>query len=151
MAAGAVETPAGAVTPPSAAQTLGAGLGRFGFTGIPEGGRIAIDADIYTEGASQALISHWGHHAAASREQAEYQKANNGTKFEEAQHILRLRGTGEFVTVVLPYRRGTVRPGPVTETGGVITVKSGDESITFDEKSWTFRGAEGSMHEEFTR
>jgi hypothetical protein len=154
-AAGAVETPAGPVTPPpvdvernlptsSPGQTLGEGLSRFGFTGVTQAGRIAIDADIYTEGAMQASIGHWDFRGISSIEQGEFRRANDGKSFDEEQHILRLRGSHGFVTVMLPHRHNDPRPDSVTTRSGAIISKTGDETITFNEDSWNFRGPHGA-------
>jgi hypothetical protein len=54
-------------------------------------------------------------------------RASDGTKFEEAQYILRLRGTGAFDVLIVPYRAGT-RPSDlaVTRTSdGVLSVLRG--------------------------
>jgi hypothetical protein len=157
VATGPVDTPAGPRLPldrmskepektvpsGSPAQALGKGLSRFGFTGVPQAGRIPIDADIYAGGASQAVIGHWGHRSTPSMEHEEFARANDGRQFEEAQHILRLRGTGEFLLILLPHRHGEVGAASVVESGNSVTVKMGDETTTFDDDSWNFKGPKG--------
>jgi hypothetical protein len=143
MATGPVETPAGRVAPPSSAQALGEGLSRFGFAGVPQAGRVATDADIYVSGAGQALIGHWVHHFAPTWEQGEFQQANK-RPFEEGQHILRLRGTAGFLLVLLPHRHNETRTERVTESGSSVTVKTDDETLTFDADGWSFAGPQGS-------
>jgi hypothetical protein len=88
---------------------LAAGPQRFGFRGQtwaahPTRG---IDWDLYLvpDGTQSFYIGNWGHSAHPSREMSEYQRAN-GQTFREQQHILRVRGTGAFTTLMLPYRKG---------------------------------------------
>jgi hypothetical protein len=90
------------------------------------------------------LIGHWAHRSAPAFEQSEFRRANDGKSFEEAQHILRLRGNQGFLMVILPHRRNEAPADSVSENAGTITVKTGDETITFDENSWTFRGPQGA-------
>ena len=99
MAAGQVETPFGAVGVPSPAHPFGPELNRFGFAGIPQAGRVAIDADVYAGGATQYALGHWAHHWVPNYEDGEFRHANGGKPFEEAQHILKLRGAGGFLLV----------------------------------------------------
>ncbi|HTE21306.1 MAG TPA: hypothetical protein VK689_23315, partial [Armatimonadota bacterium] len=154
-AQGDVETPAGKVTPPlrtfdaygnrtpdkkelpSAGKVfpLAPGLNRLGFTG-----QWKIDWDLYTyaEEAQQAHVGNWGHHYHPHTEQAEFEKAN-GRPFEERQHILRIRGSGGFNALILPYPKGkrpddlkVTRQGAETViTGGGAETRVGDDFFAF--------------------
>ena len=57
----------------------------------------------------QALIGNWAHTWHPAQEQGEFEKSH-GRKFEERQHILRLRGQGPFTVLIVPYRKGEQRP-----------------------------------------
>ena len=126
-AEGAVDTPAGAYTPvvrynttqntsvnayPSngPVYTLASGLQRFGFTGHawPSHETAGIDFDLYLvpDGSQEFFIGNWGHNSVFGNEAAEFRAANNGLEPEERQHILRVRGSGSFTTLMLPYRKG---------------------------------------------
>jgi hypothetical protein len=124
MAAGAVATPAGAVTPvtrfsagcqavagalPSDGNVFGlnSGLQQFTFTGAswpqhPTGG---INWDLFTlagDATTQFFIGNWGHGCQSTREAGEYQRAN-GAPFAETQHILRVHDNGPMTTILMPW------------------------------------------------
>jgi hypothetical protein len=144
-AEGAVETPAGRQTPPSSMHpvanydpahgpTVGPvfdlpqGVSRLGFTGAalkehPSGG---IDFDVYCVAAApqQAHVGAWG-----CRENGEA---------EQKQYILRVRGTGPFTTVVVPWCKGAKPEGmKVTADPAGITVIAGTATVRFTEAGYT--------------
>jgi hypothetical protein len=82
-----------------------------------------------SEGSQQATVAGWKHFWHPTREADEYQQAT-GTKFEEAQYILRLRGTGPFDVLIVPYLRGRRPPDlAVTRTSdGVLSVLLGGKT-----------------------
>jgi hypothetical protein len=121
MATGPVETAEGSrevpvssapAKPPAGAPiALANGVTRLGFKG-----QWGIDFDVFIVGdrPQQATITGWKHFWHPGREAGEYLRAT-GTKFEETQHILRLRGTGSFDVLIVPYRRG-MRPHDLAVT-----------------------------------
>ena len=134
MATGEVETAAGRLAPPprthavaehkdgaaghelasaAAPFALAGGVSRFGFQG-----RYGVDCDVYVagDGPQQALLGDW----------ADQAWGGHVTDREERQHILRVRGTGAFTTVIVPWRRGA-KPVAVTVApeGDGIGVKVG--------------------------
>jgi|GEM_PF-807611 len=138
MAVGEVSTPAGPVTPPlrthpnaqrkddptvlpSATRPidLAAGVNAFGFTGQHD-----VDFAVFVIGDTpqQALLGNWADTAYGSAV----------TQREERQHILRVRGTGEFITVIVPWKRGQKPEGlSVTKEGEVIAVTTPKGVIRF--------------------
>jgi hypothetical protein len=154
MADGAVETPAGPQTPPvrtfpnagsatepatqmpSAGKVfpLALGVNRLGFTGQTWKGHPTdgIDWDVYlvpTE-PQQAQIGNWANQASSS---ASLFEAAQGRKYEERQHILRVRGTGSFTTVIVPWMKGKRPKGLTVEAADdTITVKTAASSVTVD-------------------
>ena len=155
MAQGQVETPIGKQTPsprtharadhknsdpkhqlPSAGPvfTLAPGVNRLGFTGQvwkghPTGG---IDWDVYQIAAEQqqAHIGHWAH--ISSPGAGEFKRAQ-GRSFEESQYILRVRGTGSFTTLIVPWAKGK-KPKRISVTlrGDTIVVTTAAGSTSFD-------------------
>jgi hypothetical protein len=112
MATGPVETADGLrdvplssspAKPPAAVPfTLAPGVNRLGFKGQWD---TDFDVFIVAENSQEATIIGWKHFWHPSRETEQY-KAVTGKKFEEAQYILRLRGTGSFDVLIVPYHRG---------------------------------------------
>jgi len=156
MAAGAVATPSGPVTPvtrfsagcqsvPGALPSngnvsgLSAGLQQFTFTGVawpkhPAGG---INWDLFTfsnDATGQFFIGNWGHGCQSSTEAAQYQQAN-GAPFAESQHILRLHDNGPLTTILMPWSKTAKPTRIVTEqpcgTQVVQTTGSGVETTCF--------------------
>lgn len=153
MAEGAVETPVGPQTPPvrmwpaaekatdpatqmpSAGKVfpLSPGVNRLGFTGQTWKGHPTegIDWDVYvvpTE-PQQAHVGNWGNQASSS---ASLFQGAQGRKYEERQHILRVRGTGSFTTVIVPWKKGKKPAGvEVSTTGDTVLVKTGKNTIAF--------------------
>ena len=130
MARGPVQTPAGAVTPeprthppspkadkpdqlPSASPpfALKAGVSQLSFTG-----QYGVDFDVFViaQQAQEALLGNW----------AVTWTQQSVPKWEERQHILRIRGTGPLQLVLVPYRAGH-RPADlkldVADDGFVLT------------------------------
>jgi len=153
MAQGAVETPAGLLTPiarlydhygtrkeyPSAGAPFALGsLNRFRFTG-----QWTADWDLYTFslGSQQALLGNWGHTWHPNNEQNEFRKAN-GRTFSETQHILRLRGTGPFRVLLLPYPKTAPRADlSVTQNNSDVVIRAGGEETIVGERHFAFRSA----------
>ncbi len=142
MADGAVETPAGKITPAlrmhapndhkptdelaSASEVvpLPAGANRLRFTG-----QWGIDFDIYilADKPQQAIIGNWGYRWAPGGEAGEFKRAT-GRPFEECQHILRIRGEGGFVVAIFPWRKGdAARNVMVRGEGGKMIVSEGGQ------------------------
>jgi hypothetical protein len=153
MAEGAVETPAGPQTPPqrtfpaaekvtdAATQMpsagpvfpLAEGVNRFGFTGQKWKGHASegIDWDLYTISSEpqQAQIGNWANSSAPCS--GEFQNAQ-GRKFEERQDILRVRGTGSFTTVIVPWKKGQKPENlQVTQEGDITVVTTPKGVIRF--------------------
>jgi hypothetical protein len=130
MARGPVQTPAGAITPeprthpaspkadkpdqlPSASPrfALKAGVSRLSFAG-----QHGVDFDLFVIASQpqQALLGNW----------ADTWTQQGVPKWEERQHILRIRGAGPFQLVLVPYRAGH-RPADlkfdVADGGFVLT------------------------------
>lgn len=138
MATGTVQTPLGEVMPPSHTHPvagpnpelppaelpsatppieLPAGLHRFGFTG-----RFDVDFDVYiwAEQPVQTLLGNWAVTAWGP----------HVTEPEERQHILRVRGTGPFTTLIMPRRRGEpADPVGVRTDGKRLTVQFGSREL----------------------
>jgi hypothetical protein len=136
MASGPVETAAGprevprssapAKPPAGGSFALAPGVTRLGFKG-----QWGVDFDVFivAEEAQQATVTGWKHFWHPGREAGEYQQAT-GTKFEEAQYILRVRGTGAFDVVIVPYHRGR-RPSDLAvmrTSDGVLSVLRGGKT-----------------------
>ena len=153
MAEAAVETPVGPQTPPirlwpaaekptdpatqmpSAGNVfpLSPGVNRLGFTGQTWKGHPTegIDWDVYLVPAEpqQAHVGNWGNQNSSS---ASLFQAAQGRKYEERQHILRVRGTGTFTTVIVPWKKGKKPSGiEVTADGNTIVVKMPKGVIRF--------------------
>jgi len=141
MAVGAVQTPAGPIVPPERTHpvtdrkedpavlpsatrpfALPAGASEFGFTG-----RYDVDFAVYSLGSQphQALLGNW----------ADTAWGGAVTEREERQHILRVRGTEPFTTVIVPWRRDAKPQGlSVTLDGDavVVTTSAGTTRIASD-------------------
>ena len=93
---------------------IDAGLKRFQFTGQQFGAAgvtPAIDFDLYTHASSglSTLVGNWADTWHPGEEMQEFQ-TQNGSSFEERQHILRLKGNGGFKVLLLPRRKGQPAP-----------------------------------------
>jgi hypothetical protein len=136
MATGPVETAEGSREVPvssapakplaGALFVLSPGVTRLGFKG-----QWGVDFDVFivADGSQQATVTGWKHFWHPGREAGEYNQAT-GSKFEEAQYILRLRGTGAFEVLIVPYHRGR-RPQDlaVTRTSdGLLSVLRGGKT-----------------------
>jgi hypothetical protein len=145
MAVGPVATPAGPVEPPQRTHPaadrkedpavlpsatkpldLAAGVSEFGFTG-----RYDVDFAVFVLGDApkQALLGNW----------ADTAWGGAVTQREERQHILRVRGTGPFTTVIVPWRRGQKPAGlAVTQEGEQIVVRSAAGTVrVLADGTWT--------------
>jgi hypothetical protein len=98
---------------PSAAEPrrLPAGVSKFSFTG-----QFGVDFDIFVLGQTpqEAMLGNW----AVSWTQL------SQTKWEERQHILRIRGKGPFKLLLIPYRAGH-------RTLNLAVTNSGSKFIVF--------------------
>ncbi len=140
MAEGAVNTSAGEMTPParvwnrfggaqempSAGQVfaLKAGLNRLGFSG-----QQGIDFDVYlfSDAPQQAHIGNWGFHWR--------RPGDDGRQFIESQHILRVRGSGPFTTLIVPRKKGAARPQvEVAPQGANLLVTVGAQKIMLEQR-----------------
>ncbi len=115
--------------PPAAVPfALAPGVTRLGFKG-----QWGVDFDLFivADSSQQATITGWKHFWHPGREAGEYQQAT-GTKFEEVQYILRLRGTGPFDIVLVPYYRGKRPPDLVIRRNSddVLSLLRGGKTIT---------------------
>ncbi|OPZ85083.1 MAG: hypothetical protein BWY76_01566 [bacterium ADurb.Bin429] len=161
MAEGTVQTPAGPMTPPlrtwgdgydtkitheypSAGQvfTLQPGVSRLGFAGIQFGTAanpaIALDFDLYTisDEARQAHIGNWANNWVGGAA-GDFQRVN-GKPYEERQHILRIKGTGAFTTLILPWRKGKPRAATVTREGALLVITAGDERYAIGDQHYSY-------------
>ena len=155
MAAGPVATPAGPMTPPERTHAresftpgkvedelpsagkvfeLPPGVNRLGFIGQiwkahPAGG---IDCDLYlvSDTATQAHIGNWAHLWHPSPEEGQFRGANDAQRFEERQHILRLRGTTAFTTILVPWNKGHQPAGlSVSSDGDALIVRTSHQML----------------------
>jgi hypothetical protein len=89
---------------------------------------VDFDVFIVAESAQQATVTGWKHSWHTTRESGEYEAAT-GKKFEEAQYILRLRSSGAFEVVIVPYRAGA-RPSDLaiarTRQGELSLIRNGN-------------------------
>ncbi len=144
MAVGPVGTPAGLIEPPlrthpnaqrmddpavlpsaTRPMDLPAGVSAFTFTG-----RYDVDFAVFViaDEPRQALLGNWGNSAWGGAV----------SEREERQHILRVRGSGPFATVIVPWRRGARPEGlTVTREGDTLCVRVVDQTLRF--------GADGSL------
>jgi hypothetical protein len=158
MAEGAVDTPAGVQTPPlrthprdsmTDAKTqmpsagslfsLNAAVNRLAFSGQTWKGHPSngIDWDMYLlpQEEQQAHIGNWANTSSPSGH--EFEQAQD-RKFEERQHILRVRGTGAFTTLIVPWNKGAKPQGvSVKRVGADVVVTTPGQTITFKpDGSW---------------
>jgi hypothetical protein len=118
--------------PPAAVPfALASGVNRLGFKG-----QWGVDFDLFivAERPQQATVTGWKHFWNPTREADEY-KQTTGRNFEEAQYILRLRGTGPFDVVIVPYRRGRRPPDLVLSQtlDGVLSLRRDGKTTTLAE------------------
>jgi len=155
MSEGAVETPAGAVTPekrmynyrdvkqqqlPSATpvKSIPAGWNRFAFNGQSWKKHISggIDWYLYTNTSRPVnfTLSQWGTNWLNVVEAAEFRKSN-GREYTEEQQILRVQNNEPFFSVLLPFTKGDRSyEGTVTTLPGKkIQVKQATDVLTIDE------------------
>lgn len=165
MAHGSVDTPAGQYTPIPRLNTSGSskpnalpsngpdyallsGPQHFLFTGQNWAAHATkgIDWDLYLvpDGPQSFYIGSWGHNMHAGREMGEY-LATNGSTFQESQYILRVRGTGSFATVILPYRKGEALARTVTEEPCGIHISQPQETTCISESWYQWAGRSGKI------
>lgn len=139
MAQGPVQTPAGSMLPPPRTSGVGKqellsagpvfslspGVDRLSFTGQdwrghPTGG---IDWDLYLlpQEEQQAQIGNWAHTWSSCA--GEFQAAQR-RPFEERQHLQRVRGTGPFTAVILPWPKGQRPEGLAVTLNGQVVVRT---------------------------
>jgi hypothetical protein len=161
MAAGPVATPAGPMTPPERTHAresftpgkvedelpsagkvfeLPPGVHRLGFSGQtwkahPAGG---IDFDVYlsSDTAAQVHIGNWAHLWHPSPEEGQFCSANDAQRFEERQHILRVRGTAAFTTLLVPWNKDRQPAGlHVSADGNSLVVRTANQMIRLDKST----------------
>ncbi len=157
MATGEVDTPAGRMNPtlrlhpareykggaadqlPSTGRPfdLRSGVNRLGFRGKHD-----VDWDVYTvsEEPQQAVIGNW----------AVTPWGMHVTDKEERQHILRVRGTRTFTTVILSWRRGE-KPDElsVRNEGDAVVVKTAEGTVRIEPNGYTCAGKRKSLSRRF--
>ncbi len=120
--------------PQATVLSLPPGLNKFEFTG-----QWLIDWNLYTLSTQplDATLGSWSHNWHPSREQSEFQKAN-GFPFRESQYIFRVRGTSDFETLLVPYRKGENPETTVTANGPEILITRNRSTATFDGHCFTY-------------
>ena len=165
MSEGAVNTPAGAITPekrmhnardlqqlPSAtpSKSIPAGWNRFLFNGQswklhPSGG---IDWYLYTNASKPVnfTLSHWGTTFQNNLELAEFKKAN-GRDYTEEQQILRLHSNEPFFSILLPFNKGNDVYGKniTTLPGRKIKLKTTGGEWTIAREGYSFAGKDSQI------
>jgi hypothetical protein len=159
MATGAVDTPAGKVNPPlrqhppkdskaalpdwlpsvSPSFNLPAGVNRLGFSG-----KFDVDWDVYTinDHPQKALIGNW----------AVTPWGGHITDKDERQHILRVRGSGPFITVILPWRRGHKPAGlSVSQEGNTIVVRTATDTARIDPAGYSYASKTRTVNRKFAQ
>ncbi|MHB9025188.1 MAG: hypothetical protein ACYC7E_13620 [Armatimonadota bacterium] len=157
LADGPLQTPAGAMTPPlrDYSNPLGQGeqkkespsagpvfavkpgVNRLSFTGQrwPKHPTQGIDWEVFLipEEEQQAQIGNWAIFWQPLNEQGQFKAATGRPLYEERQHILRVRGTGGFTTLILPYRKGE-QPADlaVTREGETLRIAAHGETTLID-------------------
>jgi hypothetical protein len=104
---------------------LPAGLNRLGFTG-----QHGVDWDVYTlsETPQQAYIGNWA---------VSWHQEKN--PFEERQHILRVRGQGSLLTLLLPWRAGAKPAGlRVTHEGVGVRIATFEDQLDVWEHGYAY-------------
>ena len=134
---GAVDSPAGSITPvvrlapllPSASSpfALSAGVQRFRFTGS-----FGIDYDVYviSDGSQQALLGDFD------------LTVWNGpaTGQIEHQYSLRVNGTGDYRTLIVPWRKGQKPSDLLVQAGtSAISMQENGHVITFTDAGYTIQ------------
>ena len=146
VAEGAVNTPAGEMTPisrrhpnaehdpanrehllPSSSPIirLAGGAQRFGFAGSQ-----GIDFDVYTvsDQPQEAMIGNWSAPIWGGHAKGRF----------ESQHLLRVKGDDAFTTVIVPWRKGEPPTGlTVVKKEGAVTVTLGNQRVTVDSDGYT--------------
>jgi hypothetical protein len=91
------------------------------------------------------LIGHFSHSSSSIQsEKWEYANAT-GEAFSESQDIFRLRSTGSFSVVLLPYRAGTAPDAQVTRNGSEVIVQAGNERTVIGDSYYAFQKGQKSI------
>jgi hypothetical protein len=109
-------------------------------------GEWLINWDLYTFSPepTEAVIRTWSHQWHPNREQVEFLKTN-GRPFEESQSILRVRGTNDFGTLLLPYRKGQRQDAIVKAAGAGFEVTRAASTTQFDNRCYSYRDVHTTM------
>ena len=113
-----------------------------GVTGFEFTGTYGVDWAIYSLSTApqEAVIGNWSVRP----------WGNFITDRLESQHILRVRGTGAFTTVVLPWRRGEKPPGlTVRRDGEAVIVTSASATARIEETGYSVTAAQGTVNRTF--
>jgi len=159
VAEGPVETCAGAVTPGEAfwdvndknkqkppaggnAYTMQIGLNKFAFKGQQfgkAGETPTIDFDLYSlsEEAREFCLGSWGHNVSNGAHVDNIFRLVNGRPYELRQHILHIKGTGGFTTLIVPRRKGTQAPD-VKQEGDTLRVSMKDEVLLLSADGYSY-------------
>ena len=162
VAEGPVETCTGAVTPGEAfwdvndkskqkppaggkAYPLPAGLNRFAFKGQQfgkAGETPAIDFDLYSLSgdAREFCLGSWGHNTSQGSHVDNVFRPVNGRPYELRQHILHIKGSGGFTTLIVPRRKGAEAP-TVTQEGEAFKVTMPGGAVLLSADCYTYVGA----------
>jgi hypothetical protein len=166
VAEGPVETGAGAVTPGEAfwdvndknkqtppaggpVHPLPAGLNKFAFQG-QQFGKLgetpAIDFDVYSvsKDAREFCLGGWGHNASNGSHVDYVFRPLNGRPYELRQHILHIKGTRGFTTLIVPRRKGA-KPPTVTQEGEALKVSMPGGSVLLSADGYTYAGADTAV------
>jgi hypothetical protein len=157
MAEGDVETPAGKIRPPERTHppenhnggarqelasssppfSLPAGTNRMTFQG-----RYGVGFHVYTisDGNQQAIIGNW----------AVTPWGLHVTDKQERQHILRIRGTGPFTTLILPYREGqSPKDLQVSRDGDTLVISGAGPTVRIRPDGYAIDGPETAAPRRF--
>jgi len=165
MSEGAVNTPAGNITPEkrmhngrdvqqlptaTAVKNIPAGWNRFLFNGQqwklhPSGG---INWYLYTN-ASKPInftMAQWGTSFQNNVEQEEFKKTN-GRDYTEEQQILRLESNEPFFSILLPFNKGAdIYDKNITALGGgKIKLKTAEGEWTIGKQGYVFAGKDSQV------
>jgi hypothetical protein len=149
-AEGTVQTPAGKIEPEkrvhnngdrqelprsTPVRQLSPGLHRFSFTGQPmseafhEAGGINWDLYFATDKPASFGLSQWTTTWQNTAEKEDFQRSFQ-RPYEEAQQILRIKGSSGFLTILIPYLKTDKEPAPMIRVQpGLYLVPHGRDSM----------------------
>ena len=116
------------------------GLNRFQFTGQQFGTennkKPAIDWDLYivSDGNQEFCIGNWGSNKSGMAVDFAGMQLSDGSwvdSYQQRQHLLRVKGTNNFYTVIVPRQRGA-ETSEVTLNGNHLTVSVNGETTVID-------------------